>query len=800
MKTKFLVFIFFSFFSLMLSAQNTTCDCCISGKILDKEKGTPIPYATIVIKDTEKYAVTNETGDFTIKNACPDTYVLVISSLGYTSLTTSQQQYKRGIKVSFSLSEDTTSLNEVTVQGEKRREKGTETIAQITLSKEDITSIPTGTLAASLARVDGVTFASTGTNVQIPVIQGLSGNRILILNNGIKHAFQNWGTDHAPEIDINSANKITVIKGAAGVRFGPEALSGAILIEPNPLTLDNPFYGNVSASYETNGRGYNTNIALGQGTENWSYFVNGNYTKIGDRQAPDYNLTNTGKEENSFGFGVRHKKNDFDIKVFYNYINQDLGLLRASYVEGFQSLVDAFNADVPNFTDSFSYNIREPNQETEHHFIKGQVDWKYADDAKLSFRTGIQLNQRKEFDVRRNEERPIIDLDLLTYDYQLEWEHPTWKGFDGFIGVQYFTQNNDNNPGTFNLAFIPNYNTDRLGVFVIEKFKFGKEYLEVGARFDVEANDVRGREPNQDVFRDDYTFTNFTASLGYSWKLSNDISAKTNIGSAFRTPNVAELYSFGQHGPRSVFGLLRFTDNNGVPSTDNVTPLDDSDVDLERGYKFANEFRIDKNDGTHILTTYAHYIDNFVFERPIGVTQGFGGPNTAFFVDQADAMFVGLDYTWKQKLSESLNMTFGFSYLWSKNIGEDEPLIYQPPINTNLELQWNQGDFLIFTNSTWSIRPSYTFEQFQAPRVLSLEDLGSGNAQVTTQSEIFDFTEAPEGYFLLDLSWNFEWKKFNAGITVQNILDKSYRNYLNDFRYFADEPGRNIIFSLNYNL
>jgi len=221
-------------------------------------------------------------------------------------------------------------------------------------------------------------------------------------------------------------------------------------------------------------------------------------------------------------------------------------------------------------------------------------------------------------------------------------------------------------------------------------------------------------------------------------------------------------------------------------------------VDLERGYKFSNEFRIDKENSTHIVTTYAHYIDNFVFERPIGVTQGFGGPNTAFFVDQADAMFIGLDYTWKQELSDDLNMTYGFSYLWSKNIGENEPLIYQPPIHTNLELQWNQGEFLFFDNSSWSISPSYTFEQFQAPRTISLEDLGSGAVQVNTQSEIFDFTDAPEGYFLLDLSWNFEWKKFNGGITVQNILDNSYRNYLNDFRYFADEPGRNIIFTLNY--
>ena len=98
-----------------------------------------------------------------------------------------------------------------------------------------------------------------------------------------------------------------------------------------------------------------------------------------------------------------------------------------------------------------------------------------------------------------------------------------------------------------------------------------------------------------------------------------------------------------------------------------------------------------------------------------------------------------------------------------------------------------------------SIKPSYTFEQFQAPRVVPLESVEDGTANISINSEIFDFVAPPDGYFLLDASWSFKWKKIEGSLAVQNLLNNSYRNYLNELRYFADEPGVNVLLSLNYN-
>ncbi|MEL6485292.1 MAG: TonB-dependent receptor, partial [Bacteroidota bacterium] len=345
----------------------------------------------------------------------------------------------------FSLSPEVTGLAGVTLQGERAKEAGTESISQVVLDQAEIKSIPTQSLGTALATIQGVTFASVGNNVQLPIIHGLSGNRILVLNNGIKHGFQNWGEEHAPEIDITSASRITLIKGASGVRYGPEALGGAILVESTALDLNNPFYTNVGVSGESNGLGFNTNFKLGNGTENWSYYLNGSFTQIGDRRAPDYNLTNSGKEEMAFGAGVLHQNKNWTVNVRYSFLDQNLAILRTSYLTSPEAFIRSINADTPLIVDPLSREINEPNQDTQHHLAKVQVDWQYSEEGKLSFIGGYQLNKRQEFDVRRNADLPIVDLDLVTNDYQLEWKHPSWHGLKGLMGIQYFSQNNDNN-------------------------------------------------------------------------------------------------------------------------------------------------------------------------------------------------------------------------------------------------------------------------------------------------------------------------------------------------------------------
>lgn len=798
MKHLIISIFFFVGWSTLLLAQTDTCTYSVSGKILDVETKEPIPYVSIKVRGTEKSTTTNLRGDFLIKGLCTDDNTLIISCFGYCD-SVCAHHHQHGKMRHIYLTQKVLELETFTIEIQKNKEEGTKTISQVTLEKEEIRSDPTQSLAASIADEQGVTFTSTGTNVQLPVIHGLYGNRILILNNGLKHGFQNWGIDHAPEIDVASVNAITLVKGASGVRFGPEALGGAIIVESNPLYLKEPFYAEVGTGLQSNGRGVNTRLEIGRGYKKWSYFLNGNFTKIGDRHAPNYLLTNSGKEEKTLGFGTRYYHKNWDVKLYYSYVDQNLALLRSSIAHSGGAFIKAINSDEPSFIKPFSYSINEPSQLTQHHLGKAEINWWYSDEGKLTFRTGRQLNKRQEYDVRRNADKPIINLDLITSDYQLEWKHPDWFKLDGLLGVQYFSQTNSNNPGTGTTPFIPNYKTNRYSAFLIESRRVGKNMLEAGVRIDYESNFVIGRETNQDIFKDKYGFTNLTSSIGYMRELSENSSFRTNLGTAWRTPNMAELYSFGQHGFKTSFGLLRYyTNSGGELRTDRVIEISKSTVKPEKGYKFINEFQTNKNKNTHILTVYSHYIENYIFARPLAVIGTIRGPIPVFIFDQADALFIGSDYTWKRDWSKRFSGTGGVSYLWSRNISKKEVLINQPPISLSYKLNWTHQKLWKLESSNLSVKPRYTFQQFQAPRTISPESLIDGTAVITSSSEIFDFRDAPEGYFLLDVSWKIKRKNLSASITVKNLLNTSYRDYLNEMRYFADEPGRNILFTVNY--
>lgn len=772
-----------------------SCSFRIRGSIVDAETRKPVPYATVVIQSTSRGAVADEYGNFLLSGLCGNEYTLICSSVGYKQLTHHHDAYHNDPVIY--LASAPSQLESVVVEGEAI----VGDLQSMVLDKIDQTQLAgtsSRTLASTIADLQGVSFTSTGSNVQIPVIHGLYGNRILIINNGVKHGFQNWGSDHAPEIDINSADNISVLKGAAGVRYGPEALGGVIVVEGNTLELSRKLHGAIRSGCETNGRGYYSNTSFGAGNRRFSYHLGGNYIRIGDRHTADYSLTNSGKEERSANVGFRYHLPHWDFKLRYSFINQNLALLRSSVASSGELFSRSLSAEEPLFIRDFSYDINEPKQNTTHHLATLAIEW-HSNIGDFSFFLSQQINQRQEFDVRRNADLPIIDLHLNTTDTRLEWYHPSFNGFEGTIGIQYFSQNNDNNPGTSTTPFIPNYNTYRFSAFIIESFQKGNDTFEFGLRLDHELNSARGRETNQDIFRNKFSFTNVTATLGLVHNLSPGWKLHSNLGSAWRRPNMAELYSFGQHGFKVEYGLWRYYFNeNGEPRTDRVLTEEDEVAKAEKGFKWINELSHSKNGHAFTATGYVNFINNFTYDRPLAVIGTFRGPMPAFIIDQADALFVGADLTYSRRLTNNLKGTFGASYLWSRNIGENEALINQPPINIDSKFSWEPTSFLGLDYSKFTLQASYTFQQFQAPRTVPPEQLINGDVVINPDSEIFDFRDAPKGYFLGHALWEWKYGKLGGQLEVRNILNIAYRDYLNQMRYFADEVGRNFLLTINY--
>ena len=795
------------FLSLDIQSQ-IPCDRSISGKIVDNETNSPLSDVVVraisdpqvfgnrvLYNSSDKFYISDENGKFLLEGLCVEEDSLIFSRIGY-------QDTLISLDVDYwvvSLSEKSVELENVIISDEREKKTGTQTISQQSINLNDKGVDRTLSLANIVSKIDGVTFISTGSNVERPVIHGLYGNRILVLNNYLKHGFQNWGDDHAPEINISSVERISVIKGSSGVRFGPEALGGAIIVEPDPMKLLQPYYLNINSGYQSNGRGNNFSIKTGNGYKNLGFNLGVNYMKIGDRHAPSYSLTNSGKEEKAFNFGLHYHLKNFDIKLYYNYVDLDLALLRSSIFHSGNAISKALSSDVPLFIRPFSYDINEPNQVVNHHLAKASINWWYKENEKVSLIIGRQLNQRKEFDVRRNAEKPIINLDLISTDLMLEWDHSFSENVEGLMGLHFFNQDNDNNPGTGTTPFIPNYNTNRYSFYLVEGLKLGENFFEFGVRIDYENYNVRGRETSQRIFRDEHTLSNITFSLGYENEFSENFSFKSNLGSAWRTPNMAELYSFGSHGFKNSFGLLRYyyNDDNKV-RTNRVTLMSESLTSSEKSLKFINEFDFTSDKNKIKLTLFSNYILNYVFERPIGIYGTVRGPMPYFIFDQNDVLFVGSDLTVKKEFTKKFNSSITLNYLWSKNLENNGNLINQPPVRIENNLIWKTNNFWKINFSEISLSPSYSFKQSQAPITISPEDLINGVVNITPETNIFDFKDAPDGYFLLDFSWRLKLNDFSASINVNNVLNTSYRNYLNSMRYFADEIGRNFIVNFSY--
>ncbi len=766
-----------------------------SGTIVNAETGEPISGAVVMGNEqVGVYGISNAQGVFVIEPVlAPE--VFTVSCLGYQSQTVALTP---NVDVRIELTPATYALEAVEVV-QNRSAETLKSLSRVTLDQTVLRRHSTATLGEALAAIDGVSFISTGSNIQLPVIHGLYGNRILVLNNGFRHGFQNWGSDHAPEIDVAGAERIEVVKGAAGVKYGPDALGGAVVIHPNDLLLHRPFYLNATSTYQTNGRGYGTNVSFGEGGQRFSYHVGANYNRVGDRHAPRYMLTNTGAESYAAQAGMAYRHGPWTAQVNYSLVNQNLGILRAAIGSSGAALIRNMEADIPTFIREFSYDINEPNQRVTHQMASASLS-RILPNGKISLRYARQWNARQEFDVRRNADLPVLDLNLRSEDVQLEWEHQWLPRTQGTVGLQYVSQLNTNNPGTLVTPFIPNYAGQRWSAFLIESLEGDRATWELGVRYDYELNRVSGRDSRQDIFRDRFAMSNLTAAIGKVRKLSPRATLRSNLGSGWRLPNMAELFSFGQHESQTTFGLLRYepSDAGGIQAS-RVLSFAESEVAPENSVKYTTEFEWKKTGHRLSATAYANYIRNFIFSRPIGVLGTARGPMPTFIMDQTDALFLGVDFTYTRYYHEHGRATFGASYIYSRNVQRDETLINQPPIHAHLNVEHAFHNTGIFDKVVCGVRPSYTFRQFQAPRHIPVRALIEGDVTVSVDDPIFDFQAAPPGYFLLHAHAQVHKGRFALNVEAHNILNTTYRDYLNNMRYFADELGRNFLISLTYN-
>ncbi len=789
--------------SIAFSQTNSNCDFTLEGYAYDRNTELPLPFVSIQVVNTNIGTTTNEEGFFKIGGLCKKEYDLLFSYVGYKTLEHHHDFHHSAVQVY--LAPEEFLLESIIIEAEQA-ESGLSSISNTKLEQAALERMATQSLGDIASTISGISTISTGQNVVKPVIHGLHSNRILIVNEGLRHEFQNWGTDHAPEIDPSIIDELEVIKGAATVRYGPDALGGVLLIKAPRLELSTPFKGELNVVGKSNGQSGESTLKLQKGFKWWSVMGAGSLLKQGDLHTPDYQLTNTGKEELSYSGGIRiHPIAELDIEVYYSHFEQELGILRGSVNGNLDDLLKALNSEIPNFTEPFSYDINTPKQGVQHDLYKAKATWT-GQQQSFWIQYGRQINKRKEFDVRKGNdlEIPNIDLELKTESIDAEWIHTAWnERMSGRLGVQWSEQANDNLPGTNTVPFIPNYDQTRYGVYLIEAVNWDEHLLEAGIRYDYQYAEIVGRQANNNIYRNQLDFQNVTATLGYRHNINQSTTFRTNIGTAWRPPNVAELYRFGRHVSFLEYGFWRHTINEekDLISTKDILTEEDKPVPSEVGYKWINTYNIKKKDFQLEVTGYVNYIENFINARPAGLTRTVRGTSPFFIYEQSNALIWGIDAATQWQHHKQFNSTFKTSYIWAKDIEDDDFFIGMPPIAMNYQLDFTPT-ISFFDQTRLSIMTQYTFEQYQHPRILTVDEvINAFRTDIelfANNAKNFDIAAPPKGYFLMNLLWQGKWKHLKWQVQVHNLFNVSYRNYTNRLRYYADELGRNFMVMVGY--
>ena len=754
-KVKLLVILSFGW---LLPAAAQTCLYTIHGVVLDVHDETPMEEVSVYLQELGLEVWTDEEGHFTFDNICLGDYHIIFQHVGCPTQ-----------RLLLILNKDTTlrvalehhqnMLHEVDVHDHHDDALDERRLGKLALDANSHKS-----LSATLEQVSGVSTIANGADIGSPILQGLFGNRTTIVNNGVVHKGQQWGTDHSPEIDINSAAVVSVVSGAGIIRYPGSHMGGIVVLQSSPIPFDPHLHGKVASTVETNGRGGTVNTQLYRGLKRHQWRIGGTFKRMGDRSAPDYFLNNTGTQQNHLNAEFRKQFTRLDWKTFYNYYGAEFGILRGSHIGNLSDLQAAFTRIQPFYTDTvFSYNIDAPRQKVHHHQLKSAIAYKLQN-GEIELNTAVQRNQRREFDIRRSGRSVKPALSLLQYNIQNEVVWSLENKFE--MGYQFSGKNNWNLPETGILPLLPNYTSFTNGVFVSYRTQKRKFKLETGARYDYVARNVvrlTSTQPREiERFADRYhsvaLLTRGTVALDKKWQILGEIAFKQ------RPPEINELYSFGLH--------------------QGVSGIEEGSIDLnqEQGLKGSFHLRGLVGDRFHLdLNGFGHVFNGYIYLQPSQEYRlTIRGAFPVFTYEQCDALLYGSDAKLRFTLSNRWNLESNWSYVFARNRSENLPLNFIPPLSGLNELHYEIAEWKEWRNLAVSLNHRFSAAQWNWDPSL-------------------DLAPPPDGYHLWNLSLSGTFKAWKnepqIRIGIENLMNTTYRDYLNRQRYFADALGRNITFS-----
>lgn len=792
---KFTLNIIAILFGLLFTNAQTTFT--VKGKVIDFHDKIPLKDAKITIGTLIQ--ISDAKGNFIFKTVPKGSYTLIANHPDCDAISEDLNVHK-DLEITLQLEHHIEDIETITLHG---THKNANSLIVKSLDRTEIDRNSTENLGNILSSISGVGALKSGNNIAKPIIHGLYGSRVPIINNGVKMAEQEWGVEHAPNIDVNQFDHVDVIKGASALKYGSDAIGGVVVLEPQIFKRKDTIQGSVNLAGISNGQGVGLGINLLKTWENgWAIKTTGGFKKLGDLKTPDYNLMNTGLQNQSFSFTVQNNTFLQGISFDYSVTDSELGIYRGSDLGNLEDFYKALTSDIPIYERDFSYQINNPKQDVQHHIAKISAFKRFENLGKVSVDYNFQYNHRKEYDVRRGElaEIPSLDLELYTNQFNINdfIERQYWSLETG-IDLKY--QFNYSTPETQARRLVPNYDQYAGGVYSVFKYKLTPELnAEAGLRYDITKYEVKKwydlsdwenlyvkdfsqfyvkTDGNRVFTKPNLTFKNLSFNAGLDYQPSKNLDIKFNYAKVGRTPNIAELFADGLHHSAAIIEV----GNMGIQNEDG------------NQFNLNIDGKLNVLDGLRVtVNPYLFITKNFITEIPTGIQNTIRGVFPVWSYKQIDAKMYGLDVDAQLKLNDHFEYRGNFSYINGEDQTNDQPLIMMVPTNFTNSLEFKNEQW---KNFYFKVQQQTFLQQKRFPVYNPTINIFENGVDV---EKSLDLSTPPPTYTLWSVQTGFDFNKhFTAGLNVTNLFDTNYKDYLNRMRYFSYEMGRNIIFNVKYN-
>jgi iron complex outermembrane receptor protein len=776
-------------------APSEDCTATIRGRVVDAATGEGIPSADVRLEGTSLDGATGDDGTWTIDGVCPGTYRVHVSRADYEARARSVGVRDTEAVVDVSLEPVEVGVLEDVVVVAPARER-VETAPSDTLEGAELDRVRGRSLADALASISGVTvLRGPAGGMGKPILRGMQGQRNLILYDRVRLESQKWGIEHAPEIDPFAADSITVIKGAGGIRYGPDAIGGVVLVDPAPLPETPGVSGETHAIGVSNGlRGTTATRIQGAHARapGFAWRVDANASRGAALVTPDYPLDNTGSRIWNAGATLGYQRRGFSLTGSFRRHDLKAGVFTGLRVDTPDEFEAALALDRPQGADLYrrEYGIDRPFQQVTHDLgiVRGRAPLGSAGDLVATY--SIQNDDRDEFDVVREAVTgPQFEFDLLTHAGELAFEQApaplgTRASLEGTVGGSYMRQRNrfdGSDPG-----FLPDYTQDMGGVFLIERVVLERVEVEGGARYDGMTRRstlarqsflparAQGRLPDDcQALPDDAgtCTTSFHAGSGSLGVLVRPVRrapgfvTKLDASTAVRFPTVDEQFIKG-----SAPSFPIFANGNGR-------------LDVERSWGggptvgFANAWTVVEG------SAYVTFIDDYIYSRAElqddpecgELTRGIRGCFPLFAPVAVDALFYGGELGGTVRPPQwPVGFDVQGSWVRARQLPGSVGIAFIPPDRYRLGVTWYWPDFGPFEHGFLGVRGTIVDRQHDA-------------------EEAADFAPPPPAYALLGAETGveipFDGQRLTIALTGSNLTNTRYRDYTSLIRYFANEPG-----------